>query len=101
MKIPKALIHIKTVAAVEPTEEQLLEFFKPYGYSNLEDVLKDYINWQGVIREWYVNTNYTPAQIDHQVKNNIFRFESDNEEEEVELIDDEKWEEYQEDDLIF
>jgi hypothetical protein len=46
MNIPKAFVHIKNKVAVSPTKEQLLNFFKEYGYLTLEDILEAHGNWE-------------------------------------------------------
>jgi hypothetical protein len=103
MSIPKALIHIKEVMAVSPTEEQLLEYYKDYGYETIEDILEGHAggSWEILIRDWYVNTNFTQPHKDHQTTNNIFRFENDNENEEVEILSEDEWTEFDEDGRIF
>ncbi len=103
MEIPKSLVYIKNTYAVKPTEEQLLEYYKDYGYSSIEDILEEHGNgsWEIVIRDWFVNTNHTANHKKHQLDNNIFRFENDNDDEEVEVVSDEDWEEYEEDELLF
>ena len=100
---PKALIHVKTSFAVQPTEQQLLDFFKEYGYDSLDAILDGFGggDWSEVIREWFINTYYGA---DYQVlceKKNILRYESDEQEDEVEMIDDEEWDELKQNDLIF
>lgn len=103
MSIPKALVHVNVSFAVEPTEEQLLEFFKDYGHETIEDILEGFGggDWDEVIREWFVNTYYGPDYRELCEKKNILRFESDREEEEVEIVDDEEWEEMKSNELIF
>ena len=98
MNIPKAFVHIKNKVAVSPTKEQLLNFFKEYGYLTLEDILEAHGNWEEVIREWFVNTYYTPQNISYQNGNNIFNF--DDNEEEIELMGDDEYENLKEDGLI-
>jgi hypothetical protein len=103
MEIPKAFIYIKNTIAVAPTEEQLLAYYKDYGYETIEDILEEHGNgsWEWVIREWFVNTNFTPEHLKHQQDNNIFRYNNDNDDEEVELIDDEDWEDMKDDGDIY
>ena len=101
MEIPKALIHIKHTMAVSPTQEQLLAYFKDYGYDTLDEVVDALGSWEMVIRDWFVNTNYSIDFKNYQNENSIFRFENDNEDEEVELIDADEWEEFEDDELIF
>jgi hypothetical protein len=101
--IPKALIHIQTSLAVSPTEEQLLEFFKPYGYETIEDILEGHSGglWDEVIREWFVNTYYGQDYKELCEKKNIFNYDSDNQEDEVEILDDGQWDEMNDEGLIF
>lgn len=102
MAIPKALIHLKYTMAVSPTEEQLLEYYKDYGLNTIEDILADYDgSWEMVIRDWFVNTNYSVEFNNYQNDNRIFRFENDNEDEEIQLLSDDEWKEFEDDDLIF
>ena len=103
MEIPKALVYIKNTYAVAPTEEQLLAYYKDYGYETIEDILEGHGNgsWEWVIRDWYVNTDFTPEHKKHQLDNNIFRFENDNDNEDIELVDEDEWNEFKDDELIF
>ena len=101
MKIPKALIHIKHTMAVSPTEEQLLAYFKDYGYDTIDEALDALGSWEMVIRDWFVNTNYSIDFKNYQNENSIFRFENDNEDEEIELVDDDEWDDFKDDELIF
>jgi hypothetical protein len=100
---PKALVHLQFTVAVSPTEEQLLEFFKPYGYETIEDILEGHGggDWDEVIREWFVNTYYEGDYKEMCEKKNIFNYDSDNQEDEVEILDDEEWDEMKENGLIF
>jgi hypothetical protein len=99
----KALIHVQFTLAVSPTEEQLLEFFKPYGYETIEDILEGHGggDWDEVIREWFVNTYYGQDYKEMCEKKNIFNYDSDNQEDDVEILDDEEWDEMKENGLIF
>ena len=101
--IPKALVHIQTSVAVSPTEEQLLEFFKPYGFETIDDILEGHGggDWGEVIREWFVNTYYGQDYKDICEKKNIFNYDSDVQEDEVEILEDEEWDEMKENGLIF
>ena len=101
--IPKALVHVTTSFAVEPTEQQLLEFYKDYGYETIEDILEGHGGgyWNEVIREWFVNSYFNPDQNDVLRTKNILRFESDVEEEEVEVLKEEQWNQFKENDLIY
>ena len=101
--IPKALIHIQTSFAVAPTEEQLVKYFKPYGYENIEDILEGHGggDWDEVIREWFVNTYYGQDYKELCEKKNIFNYDSDNQEDEVEILDDEEYDSMKDEGLIF
>lgn len=98
MKIPKAFLHIKNTVAVSPTKEQLLNFFKEYGYLTLEDILEAHANWEEVIREWFVNTNLAPQCISYQNENNIYNIDDDVED--IELMSDDEYENLKKDGLI-
>lgn len=101
--IPKALVHVTTSFAVKPTEEQLLTFYKDYGYETIEAILDGHGNgdWGEVIREWFVNTYYGVEYQTLCQKNNILRYDGDSQEDEVEIVDEEEWEEMKENDLIY
>jgi len=101
--IPKALVNLQFTVAVSPTEEQLLEFFKPYGYETIDDILEGHGggDWDEVIREWFVNTYYGQDYKDICEKKNIFNYDSDNQEDDVEILDDEEWNQMRNDGLIF
>jgi len=100
---PKALMHLQFSVAVSPTEEQLLEFYKPYGYETIDDILEGHGGgeWDEVIREWFVNTYYGQDYKDICEKKNIFNYDSDNQEDEVEILDDDEWNEMRNEGLIF
>ena len=80
-----------------------MEFFKDYGYDSLDAILEGFGrgDWGEVIREWFVNTYYGTDYQELCEKKNIFRYDSDNQEDEVETIDDEEWDELKQNDLIF
>lgn len=101
--IPKALVHVTTSFAVEPTEEQLLEFYKDYGYDTIEDILEGHGggDWDEVIREWFVNTYYGQDYRELCESKNILRYESDNQEDEVEILDDDEWQQLKDNELIY
>lgn len=100
--IPKAYVHIKQVMVITPTEEQLLTFFNEYGLNTIEEILDEFNNsWELVLREWFVNTNFNPDFKNYQVDNNIFRFNSDNEDDEVQLMTDQEFNNIKNDELIF
>lgn len=102
MSIPKATIYVQTGFAVSPTEEQLLEFFKDYGLETIDDISEEYDgNWEEIIREWFVNTHYGVDYQNLNQKNNIFRFDEVEQIDEVTTINDDEWEEYERNDLIF
>lgn len=101
MEIPKALIHLKHTMAVSPTEEQLLTYFKDYGYTTIEEIVDGCGSWEMAIRDWFVNTNHSIDFKNYQNQNSIFRFENDNEDEEIELVDDDEWDDFKDDELIF
>ena len=101
--IPKALVHLQFSVAVSPTEQQLLEFFKSYGYETIDDILEGHGggDWGEVIREWFVNTYYGQDYKDICEKKNIFNYDSDTQEDDVEILDEEEWNEMRNEGLIF
>lgn len=102
MKIPKAYVHVTNMFAVAPTEKQLMEYYQQYGYETIEDALENFSgSWEMLIREWFNNTNYLPVMKDHQIEKNIYRVENNHDDEVVDLMDDEEWDEINEEDTIF
>jgi hypothetical protein len=101
--IPKALVHVTSSFAVEPTEQQLLDFYKDYGYDTIDEILEGHGGgyWGEVIREWFVNTYQVEDRNEFCKKNNILKYESDSEEEQVVIIDEDKWNALKENDLIY
>ena len=101
--IPKALVHVTTSFAVEPTEQQLLDFYKDYGYETIEDILEGHGGgeWDEVIREWFVNTYYGQDYRELSEKKNILRYESENQDDEVEIVDEDEWNQLKDNDLIY
>lgn len=100
--IPKAYVHIKNVMVITPTEEQLLTFFNDYGLETIDEILDEFNgSWEMVLREWFVNTNFNPDFKQYLTDNNIFNFNSDNEDEKVQLMDDDEFIQIKNDELIF
>ena len=100
-KVPKALIHLKYTLAVSPSENQLLDFFKEYGLKNLNEIVDDFGSWEEVMREWLINTYFTAESINLCITKNIYQFESIEESETIEIIDDLRWDELKNEDLIY
>jgi hypothetical protein len=90
-KVPKAYINTSYTFAVRPTEEQLLSYYKDFGYDNIEAILDGQGSWEKVIRDWFVNTNFNQDYKDYQTINNIFGYEGD-EIEDVSIVSDTRWE---------
>jgi len=101
--IPKAIIHVNTSFAVEPTEEQLLTFFKDYGYNTMDEIFQNFGGgfWDEVIREWFINTYQVTADTEFNRTNNILTYESDSEDEKVVLIKESEWDSLKDNDLIY
>lgn len=86
-----AVVDIRKVEIVSPSESQLMSYYRDYGYTNIDDVIEDY-GEDEMIREWYNNTNWTEEFNTHREKNRIYWIDSDREYEEVTTIPKEEWE---------
>jgi hypothetical protein len=92
MLIPKALITIQNTLAVNPTEENLIKYFSEEGLDSIQDILEFYDNnWDEILRRWFVGSFYSSSFIKQNFDNGIFRFDSDNNEENIEIIDEEEF----------
>lgn len=80
-----AVIDVRKVELLSPTEGQLMSYYTDYGYTNIEDVINDY-GKEEMIREWYNNTNWTEQFSEHREKNNIHWIDSEKEYEDVTMI---------------
>jgi len=102
-QIPKAFVRIKTTLALEPSEKQLLEFYKDYGYSSIKDILEGHGggDWGEVIREWFVNTYYNQEYKKLNENKNILQFDDYLQEDIIEIINNKDWENYRNEGLIF
>ena len=86
-----AVIDVRKLELVSPTEGQLMSYYTDYGYTNIEDVINDY-GKDEMIREWYNNTNWTEQFSEHREKSNIYWIDSEKEYEEVTMIPKEECE---------
>jgi hypothetical protein len=96
MEIPKAFITVVDSFAVRPTEEQLMKYYSEFGYTDIAAVVEDQGSWDFVIREWFVNTNYQAEYKQFQLDNNIYHLDLDCNEEEVDIVTDEQWNDHDE-----
>ena len=96
MEIPKAFITVVDSFAVRPTEEQLMKYYSEFGYTDIAAVVEDQGSWDFVIREWFVNTNYQAQYKQFQLDNNIYHLDMDHNEETVDIVTDQQWEDHNE-----
>ena len=102
MEIPKAYVHIKNTLVINPTKESLLAFYAEEDLKSIEDILEFYDNdWNEILRRWFTYAYYTDAKHKHNLSVGIYNFDNDNDEENVEIMDDDEFDELLEDEEIF
>ena len=87
------VVKVKKADLISPSEGQLMSYYMDYGFNTIEDVIKEY-GVEEMLREWYVNANFTSDFILHRQDQNINHLEWDSEMEDVEVISKEEWEDY-------
>lgn len=88
------VVKVKKADLISPTEGQLLAYYMDYGFSTIEDVLTEYSK-EEMLREWYVNTNFTYDNETHRQNHSIQHIDWDSEFEEVDVISEKEWNDYQ------
>lgn len=90
MNIPKAYVHTKAMYAIAPTEEQLNQYCKENGFDSIQDCLNHFQGmWEPFLLEWFYSVNKTPWR--QEFEKNIYRVNSNFDEEIVDIMDDEEW----------
>ena len=84
------LVKVKKADIISPSEAQLMAYYIDYGYKNIEDVIKDYGQAE-MLREWYINTNWTTEFQNHREEQNIHWIDWGSEFEDVEIISEKEW----------
>ena len=87
------LVKVKKADLIAPTESQLLSYYIDYGFNNIEDVIKEY-GEEEMLREWYVNTNFTYDNEQYRELNSINHIDWDSEYEEVEVLNKDEYSDY-------
>ena len=87
------VVKVKKADLISPSEGQLMSYYMDYGFNTIEDVIKEY-GVEEMLREWYVNANFTSDFILHRQDQNINHLEWDSEMEDVEVISKDEWEDY-------
>ena len=87
------VVKVKKADLISPSEGQLMSYYMDYGFNTIEEVIKEY-GEEEMLREWYVNANFTSDFILHRQDNNINHLDWDSETEDVEIISKEEWEDY-------
>jgi hypothetical protein len=87
------VVRVKKADLISPSESQLLNYYIDYGYNTISEILNDYTEDE-MLREWYVNTNFTDEFSNYREAKNINSLEWDSEYEEVEVISEEEWNDF-------
>jgi hypothetical protein len=87
------VVRVKKADLISPSESQLLNYYIDYGYNTISEILNDYTKDE-MLREWYVNTNFTDEFSNYREAKNINSLEWDSEYEEVEVISEEEWNDF-------
>jgi hypothetical protein len=85
-----AVVKVKKAELINPSESQLMSYYMDYGYIKIEDVIEDY-GEEGMLREWYNNTNFTQEFKSHQSSSRIFSIDWDSEWEQVDVVAKKDW----------
>lgn len=100
--IPKAYVYIKNTMVVNPDEKSLLTFYAEEGLNSIEEILEFYNDdWNEILRRWFTNAYYTKDKKDYNLSVGIYNYDGDNDEESVEVMDDDEFEELMDDEIIF
>lgn len=84
------VVKVKKADLISPSESELMSYYIDYGYNTIEEVIKD-MGEEEMLREWYVNTNFTSEFVTHREDHNISYLDWDSESEEVEVISEDEW----------
>jgi hypothetical protein len=87
------VVKVKKADLISPSESELLNYYIDYGYTNISDILNDYTE-EEMLREWYVNTNFSDDFSKYREQKNINYLEWDSEYEEVEVISEKEWNDF-------
>jgi len=82
---------VRKADLISPSESQLMSYYIDYGYTNIEEVIED-MGQQEMLREWYVNTNFTKDYQTHRENQNIHFIDWSSEYESVDVISQKDWE---------
>jgi hypothetical protein len=100
--IPKAFVTIENTLVINPTEESLIIYFSEEGLDSIEAILEFYDNdWNEILRRWFVGAYYTPELIKQHLNKGIFRFDTENNEENIEVINEVEFDNLKKDGLIY
>ena len=81
---------VRKADLISPSESQLMSYYIDYGYSNIEEVLES-LGEEEMLREWYINTNFTKDYQIHREQENILFIDWSSEYESVDVISESDW----------
>lgn len=84
------VVKVKKADLISPSESELLNYYIDYGYTTMLDILNDYTE-EEMLREWYVNTNFSDDFSKYREGKNIDNLDWDSEYEIVEIISEQEW----------
>ena len=82
---------VRKADLISPSESQLMSYYIDYGYGSVEEVIED-MGQEEMLREWYINTNFTKDYQIHRESENIHFIDWASEYESVDVISQEDWE---------
>lgn len=84
------VVKVKKADLISPSESELLNYYIDYGYTTILDILNDYTE-EEMLREWYVNTNFSDDFSKYREGKTIDNLDWDSEYEIVEIISEQEW----------
>jgi len=81
---------VKKAELISPSESQLMSYYIDYGYNNIDEVI-DSMGVEEMLREWYINTNFTQDFQIYQHSSSIYPVDWSSEYEDIDIISENEW----------
>ena len=81
----------KNALLISPTKEQLLHYFRDYGFESIDDIIEE-LGYEDMLRDWYVNTDWLESNWKYQSDNGIYPMDWEHDDEEVQKLSKDEWE---------
>ena len=82
---------VKKAELISPSESQLMSYYIDYGFNNIDEVIETY-GEEEMLREWYINTNFTQDFQMYQHSSSIYPVDWSSEYEDVDVVSQKDWE---------